>query len=545
MEQHVCTTGSRRRSWHGFAGILLLVQWVSRASALNPVEIKGYKFFDSGSGDEFVVRGIAYDPRPNSGALNRNSVDYFTEEHRNIWERDIPYLKSLGVNAVRIYAVDSSKNHDAFMCALNQAGIYALVSLASDCPTCAITRDEAPACYPTSLKRQGQAIINAFAKYDNVLGFSAGNEVNHFTPNNNPEWNGPCQKKFLRDMRKYIASCPNIRKVPVGLVSADSERADVANYYNCAENPKDPYENAEWFGLNVYPHCDGSIKDAEKGNGFDKLIEDFQSYHYSIPAMLTEFGCISKSFPNVSGTDGLIYKGQRTFDQARWLLEEKELRDQFAGGFAFEYSIEMQNAIGDSPYPFAQWGAQNYGIGYLSPEDCDDVDIPCQYNPEPSFGYLQAAYRNSTVLDPTNIRNFSIPETRQGRTTCPSQFPAISSFKWRADRVRNLKCPASGSSSSFQCPANLNDLRVHQTDRGQNGWVVFLESILFLTVSFVVYSWLMSFVDKMSEYQEERERDEPRWIKVVMPSVSTKDTDGDSFLRRECRAAVDEGLELL
>ncbi|CAB9528183.1 1,3-beta-glucanosyltransferase gel2 [Seminavis robusta] len=244
--------------------------------------------------------------------------------------------------------------------------------------------------------------------------------------------------------------------------------------------------------------------------------------------MLTEFGCISKSFPNVSGTDGQIYKGQRTVDQARWLLEEKELRDQFAGGFAFEYSIEMQNAIGDSPYPFAQWGAQNYGIGYLSPEDCDDVDIPCQYNPEPSFDYLQAAYRNSTVLDPTNIRNFSIPETRQSRTTCPSQFPPISSFKWRSDRVRNLKCPASGSSSSFQCPANLNDLRVHQSDRGQSGWVVFLESILFLTVSFVVYSWLMSFVDKMSEYQEERERDQPRWIKVVMPSVSTKDTDGDS-----------------
>ena len=129
------------------------------------------------------------------------------------------------------------------------------------------------------------------------LRLRTGNEVNHFTPQNDPEWNGPCQKKFLRDMRKYITDCPNLRKVPVGLVSADSNRTAVTEYYNCASNPKDPYENAEWFGLNTYLHCDGSVKDYEKAKGgFVKLVKNFQSYHYSIPVMLTEFGCLSKTY---------------------------------------------------------------------------------------------------------------------------------------------------------------------------------------------------------------------------------------------------------
>lgn len=288
---------SSSSSYHRLPWLLLFcvgLLW-QPCTSTNPIKVHGYKFFDSETGDEFLVRGIVYEPRPNSGRLNRNSVDYFTEEHRHIWERDIPFLQSLGVNAVRIYAVDPDQNHDAFMCAMNAAGIYVLVSLARDCPTCAVTRDQAPDCYPAALKRQGQSVINAFAKYSNVLGFSAGNEVNHFTPSNNPEWNGPCQRKFLRDMRYYIASCPNMRKVPVGLISADSERDQVSLYYNCKSDVGDEYEHAEWFGLNVYLSCAGNITDYEDEQGFKDLAGSFESYDYSIPVMLTEFGCLSNT----------------------------------------------------------------------------------------------------------------------------------------------------------------------------------------------------------------------------------------------------------
>ena len=200
------------------------------AEALNPLIIKGYKFFDSVTGDEIVIRGIDYYPRPTAGDLNQNSHDFYTDEHRRIWERDIPFLERLGVNAIRLYAVDPDKSHDSFMCALEAAGIYVMVSLAHDCPTCAVTRDPAvPSgeCYPPELKAQGQRVIREFAKFPNTLAFSAGNEVNHFAPPGQPEWNAPCQKKFLRDMRAFIEGCSDsMRKIPVGVIQADVDRED-------------------------------------------------------------------------------------------------------------------------------------------------------------------------------------------------------------------------------------------------------------------------------------------------------------------------------
>lgn len=123
----------------------------SESSALNPLEIKGYKFFDSVSGDEVVIKGVDYNPRPNDGPLDFNSVDYYADDSE-IWKRDIAYFKELSINAIRLYAVDPSKNHDAFMCALEEANIYVIVALAKDCPTCAITRDSGELIYEESMK---------------------------------------------------------------------------------------------------------------------------------------------------------------------------------------------------------------------------------------------------------------------------------------------------------------------------------------------------------------------------------------------------------
>ncbi len=41
-------------------------------------------------------------------------------------QRDVTFLKQLSVNAVRIYSVNSSLNHDDCMKALSDAGIYTM-----------------------------------------------------------------------------------------------------------------------------------------------------------------------------------------------------------------------------------------------------------------------------------------------------------------------------------------------------------------------------------------------------------------------------------
>jgi len=96
-----------------------------------PATIEGYRFFNAQTEENIVIKGVAYYPRPNKGELDFNNLDFFTEEYRHVWERDIQQFKSLGVNAVRLYSVDPEKDHGAFMCALSSAGIYALVELAT------------------------------------------------------------------------------------------------------------------------------------------------------------------------------------------------------------------------------------------------------------------------------------------------------------------------------------------------------------------------------------------------------------------------------
>ena len=322
--------------------------------------VKGKKFFSSKTGEYIPIKGINYYPRPNAGDLViSNSIDFFTEQYRHIWERDIQNFIKLGVNAIRLYAVDPGQNHDAFMCALKSAGIYVIVGMAASCDGCAIGSEAAPDCYSADLKARGQFIINEFSRYDNVLAFSAGNEANHFAPADHPEVNAPCQKQFLRDMRAYIQSCPNMRQIPVGVETADANRDLNALYYNCRSDPKDELENAEFYGVNVYLHCDGTAGTIDKLYGYQELQADFKSYGMTIPVMLTEFGCLNPSFPTIDG-----FEAQRDFLQVEAIFSSS-YAEEFNGGFVFEYSTELVLAESTSPYPFIQYGAGNFGVGYF------------------------------------------------------------------------------------------------------------------------------------------------------------------------------------
>jgi Glucanosyltransferase len=388
-------------------------------------------------------------------------------------------------------------------------GIYVIVELAHDCPTCAITRDPVPHCYPKELKLQGQRIIHQFTKYNNTLAFSVGNEVNHYTPPNQPQWNAPCQKKFIYDMKQYIDTCyyknrnkqrgivP--RKVPIGLVSADHDRITLAQYYAMSET-ENGYDVPDWYGLNIYLYCDGNVTTYSNSGGFHDMVDQFDQAQLPFPIILTEFGCLSLSFPNVTiisnnetdssndtdtydtlvgenyrtilwhemdhGNDTMdhpddnnnivvvdVYEGQRTFLQAYWLLNEPIVQKVLAGGLVFEYSMEMENAkTSSSPYPFYKFGSQNYGLGYFSPSNCDDYHILCHYNPYPEFYNLRDMYRTVTTMyydkDNNNDTTHHDAVKKNNTTTYPQQFPHFTSYQWESDHWYTMTCFQDESSDS-------------------------------------------------------------------------------------------------
>jgi hypothetical protein len=324
----------------------------SCASFAPATEIYNRQFYSSATGRPVPIKGISYYPRPNAGTLSvGDNSDFFTETYRHIWERDILEFQTLGVNAIRIYGVDGSLNHDAFMCALQSANIYALIGLAADCLNCAISAVPAPNCYAASLKTRGQMIINEFAKYPNTLGFVAGNEIEFGAAST--QSNAPCQKQFIKEMKEYIASCPGMRKVPVGLAIADLNRETNTRYYLCRGDLTDALESADFLGINIYLHCDGTATSLATMYGIKQLYADYLAFNVNAPVLWTEFGCMSSTFPTING-----YQGQRNWLQVDALFNP-DFRKVFAGGFAFEYSIEYSKTGNVSGYPWKTYGKWN------------------------------------------------------------------------------------------------------------------------------------------------------------------------------------------
>lgn len=62
--------------------------------------------------------------------------------------------------------------------------------------------------------------------------------------------------------------------------------------------------------------------------------------------------------------------------------------------------------------------AGKYGVGYFQPDDCDNVDIPCEYVPYPEFDNLKKHYgetKNSTL----SIKDYEAPTKI---LTCPTKM---------------------------------------------------------------------------------------------------------------------------
>lgn len=172
------------------------------------IEIKGNAFFDSSSNERFYIRGVDYQPGGSS-----NLTDPLAD--KEICSRDIPVFKDLGINTIRVYTVDNSQDHSECMQMLQDAGIYLILDV--NTPDSSISRHNPSCSYNADYLQNIFATVDEFAKYDNVLGFFAGNEVINMVNNTAT---ATYVKAVVRDMKKYLKA-RNYRQIPVGYSAAD------------------------------------------------------------------------------------------------------------------------------------------------------------------------------------------------------------------------------------------------------------------------------------------------------------------------------------
>lgn len=128
----------------------------------------GNAFFDSITGERFYVKGVDYQPGGSSSLVDPLS---------NIrgCERDIPIMKELGINAIRVYQVDNSDNHDRCMKLLEENGIYLFLDI--NTALISLWSVNTASSYTDEYLQNIFATVDAFKKYVNVIGFFAGNEI--------------------------------------------------------------------------------------------------------------------------------------------------------------------------------------------------------------------------------------------------------------------------------------------------------------------------------------------------------------------------------
>ncbi|RKF54537.1 1,3-beta-glucanosyltransferase [Erysiphe neolycopersici] len=244
---------------------------------LQPIIIKGSHFFYE-NGTEFFIRGIAYQ----QDIINLNASSTGTTSFsdpladKDACKRDVPLLQELGVNVIRVYAIDPTADHSFCMKLLQDAGIYVIQDLSN--PTSSINRDKPT--WTIDLYANYASVIDALAKYSNVIGFFAGNEVSNEVNNTKAS---AFVKAAVRDMKSHIKT-KKYRPMGVGYATNDDPaiRIPLAHYFNCG----DPSESIDFWGYNIYSWCGDS---SFTNSGYDQRTLEFSNY--SVPAFFAEYGC--------------------------------------------------------------------------------------------------------------------------------------------------------------------------------------------------------------------------------------------------------------
>lgn len=267
------------------------------SAAIDPIVIKGSKFFYKTNGTQFYIKGVAYQQGVSTNTSQTETLDYVDPlADTASCQRDIPILQQLQTNTIRVYALDPTKNHDTCMNALAAAGIYVIADLSQ--PGESINRDDAS--WTVDLYARYTSVIDVMAKYDNTLGFFAGNEVSN-APNNTGA--SAFVKAAVRDMKSYIKS-KNYRSIGVGYATNDdaSIRENLASYFDCGDRA----DAIDFWGYNIYSWCGDS---SFTKSGYDVRTKEFANY--DVPVFFAEYGCNTprpRKFTDV----GALYGSQMT-----------------------------------------------------------------------------------------------------------------------------------------------------------------------------------------------------------------------------------------
>ena len=361
------------------------------------------------------MKGIDYQQNYNpNGSTSANASYTDPLADGDGCRRDIPYLKKIFTNVIRVYAIDPTKNHDDCMEQLASADIYVVSDLGE--PSVSIRSNDPE--WDVTLYKRYTSVIDSLSKYKNVIGFFAGNEN---VSSDNQTAAAAFVKAAVRDTKTYIKNQNYRRTLGVGYATADvPSRDDLAHYFACQPGDSGNSTSIDFWGYNVYSWCGNSNYVA---SSYDERVKFFSNY--PVPVFFAEYGCI------VGLPDGPT---SRPFTEVPVLYGN--MTSVFSGGFVYEWFM----------------GSNDYGLISLTNNDAN-------VSPYPDYTSLQSQLAKVTPSS-TQLSDYK-------PTNTPPACPSVSGT-WLAKAsplpptVNPQLCAC--MVDSLQCTYTSNDEDAYQND---------------------------------------------------------------------------------
>lgn len=303
------------------------------------IEVYGQHFFYTNNGSQFYLKGVAYQQNysPN-GSTSADSGYTDPLADGDACRRDIPYLKQIYTNILRVYAIDPTKNHDDCMAQLASADIYVIADLGE--PGTSIRSNDPE--WDVTLYKRYTGVVDALQKYRNVVGFFAGNEN---VSSDNQTAAAAFVKAAVRDTKSYMSNQNYRSTLGVGYATADvPTRDELAHYFACEPGNAGNGTAIDFWGYNVYSWCGESSYAA---SSYGERVQFFSDY--PVPVFFAEYGCIEGI------TGGAT---NRPFTEVEVLYGN--MTEVFSGGIVYEWFMGVNdyglvsltnNEASVSPYP--------------------------------------------------------------------------------------------------------------------------------------------------------------------------------------------------
>jgi parallel beta-helix repeat protein len=354
-------------------------------------------------GNPFLIKGVGYAPTPigDDPEVLGNYGDYFTSDHSNLYDRDLPWIRGMKSNTLRLWNWNPAADHLDFLDKAYNDGTDPIYVI----PTFWIAAglDLSQNAVRESLKSQFRGMVAAHKEHPAILMWAIGNELN-------APWMYADHLPDLFSLIDELAAAaheeegPNYHPVVVPLADIDLIQT-IATYENSVPH-------LDVWGANVY-----------RGNSFGTLFSDFAQAGAK-PLAVLEFGIDSYDQVNGDEYENLGAPYQSLYAASLW-NEIRANRDICIGGTIMAYCDE--------------WWKGKYGEASGGcPENDPSVHSACGY---PTASHPDQ-YANEEWWGIVRIRTVTGNQGLQGTVIEPRAVYQALKTEWaKADFGYNLYLP--------------------------------------------------------------------------------------------------------